>query len=109
MFGTGLNELVILILLIAVLSATGLWPRIAQGLKDLKGGGYAGGEASAQDLDMCYKILGISSSSPWGDIEKAYRRKAQIHHPDKGGDEDAMRVLNDAYSRLKKYRKSFSS
>ena len=36
------------------------------------------------------------------EVERAYRTKAKIHHPDKGGDEDAMRVLNDVYSRLKK-------
>ena len=100
MFGiTGIQELIILVIVIGVLSTTGLWPRIVQGLRELRG---EGDSAAPQDLDMCYKILGLSSSCSWNDIERAYRRKAQVHHPDKGGDEDAMRVLNDVYSKLKK-------
>ena len=34
-----------------------------------------------------------------------FREFAMIHHPDKGGDEDAMRVLNDVYTKLKKARR----
>jgi curved DNA-binding protein CbpA len=49
-------------------------------------------------------MLGISPSAPWEDVEKAYRRKAKIHHPDHGGDEDAMRALNEAYAQLKSIR-----
>ena len=102
MFGaTGLQELIIVIIVIGVLSTTGLWPRIVQGLRELRGDVPDGG-VSPHDLDMCYKILGLSPSSTWNEIEQAYRRKAQVHHPDKGGDEDAMRVLNDVYSKLKK-------
>ena len=93
-------------LVITVLSATGLWPRILQGLRELRGDAPPRQDMSGQDLDMCYKILGLSPGSSWEEIEKAYRRKAQVHHPDKGGDEDAMRVLNDVYNRLKKIRRS---
>ncbi len=101
MFGmTGIQELLVLMLVIAVLSITGLWPRIIQGLRELRGD--AGGAMSSEDTDMCYKVLGLSPSSSWAEVERAYRNKAKIHHPDKGGDEDAMRVLNDVYSRLKK-------
>lgn len=101
MFGmTGIQELLMLMLVIGVLSLTGLWPRIIQGLRELRGD--AGGEMSSEDADMCYKVLGLSPSSSWAEVERAYRTKAKIHHPDKGGDEDAMRVLNDVYSRLKK-------
>ena len=101
MFGmTGIQELLVLMLVIGVLSLTGLWPRIIQGLRELRGD--AGGRMSPEDADMCYKVLGLSPSSTWAEVERAYRSKAKIHHPDKGGDEDAMRVLNDVYSRLKK-------
>ncbi len=109
MFGmTGIQELLILMLVIGVLSMTGLWPRIMQGLRELRGDAPGNGDPNGQDVDMCYKILGLSPGSPWEEVEKAYRRKAQIHHPDKGGDEDAMRVLNDVYNRLKKARRSAS-
>lgn len=107
MFGfAGIQELLILMLVIGVLSMTGLWPRIIQGLRELRGETPPGKDMSAQEMDMCYRILGLSPSSTWAEIEKAYRQKAQIHHPDKGGDEDAMRVLNDVYARLKKSRRN---
>lgn len=110
MFGmTGIQELLILMLIIGALSMTGLWPRIVQGLRELRGDAPVQPDMNNQDMDMCYKILGLSPGSSWEEIEKAYRRKAQIHHPDKGGDEDAMRVLNDVYNRLKKARRSASA
>lgn len=106
MFGmTGIQELVILILVIGVLSATGLWPKIAQGLRDIRGERGGRNNLSPEDADLCYKILGLSPSSAWPEIEKAYRKKAKIHHPDRGGDEDAMRALNEVYSRLKHSRR----
>jgi hypothetical protein len=105
---TGIQELLLLMLVIGVLSATGLWPRIIQGLRELRGDSPSTRDMNAQEMDMCYKILGLSPGSTWEEIEKAYRRKAQIHHPDKGGDEDAMRVLNDVYNRLKKARRAAS-
>ncbi len=105
MFGfTGIQELIVLMVVIGVLSMTGLWPRIIQGLRELRGDAPRDKEVSTQDMDMCYKVLGLSPSSTWREIEQAYRQKAQIHHPDKGGDEDAMRVLNDVYTKLKKAR-----
>lgn len=100
MFGmTSIQELILLMFVIAVLSMTGLWPRIVQGLRDIRGDNN--GNIPAQDMEMCYKILGLSSSASWNEVEKAYRRKAKLHHPDLGGDEDTMRALNDAYARLK--------
>lgn len=102
MFGfTGIQELLLLMFVIAILSMTGLWPKIIQGLRDLRGEGGGKGPVSASDMDSYYKILGVSTTAPWAEIEKAYRIKAKIHHPDRGGDEDAMRVLNDAYNQLK--------
>lgn len=97
----GINELMILMLLITVLSMTGLWPRIIQGLRELRGERFDAPEGPAKETDMCFKILGLSPSASWTEIEKAYRQKARIHHPDRGGDEDTMRALNEAYSRLK--------
>jgi len=105
MFGTtGLNELVILMLLIAVLSITGLWPRIIRGLRELRGDPVEPERPSSTDTEVCYKLLGISPSSSWEEVERAYRRKAKIHHPDHGGDEDTMRALNEAYAQIKKTR-----
>lgn len=110
MFGfTGFNELLLLMLIIAVLSLTGIWPRIIQGIRELRGdvppGSGGNGNVAPHDLELAYKILGLSPSASWQEIEQAYRRKARIHHPDHGGDEDAMRALNDAYAQLKKLKR----
>lgn len=105
MFGfTGFQELIVLMLLIAVLSVTGLWPRIIRGLRELRGEDVPPEPGSGDDLDFCYRMLGLSPSASWEDVERAYRQKAKIHHPDHGGDEDTMRVLNEAYARLKSQR-----
>jgi hypothetical protein len=53
---------------------------------------------SAKDY---YEILGADSSASHGDIERLYKRKAAQHHPDRGGSEEAMKTLNEAYGVLK--------
>ncbi len=110
MFGMGgLQEILILMGIIFVLSATGIWPQIIRGLRELRGDAPPpppGRSMSEPDLDMCYKILGISTTSTWTEIEQAYKSKAKVHHPDRGGDEDAMRTLNEAYNLLKQRRRN---
>jgi len=114
MMGLGFQELVALILIIAALSMTGIWPHIARALRELRGESVdepdetprnAPRPPSTADVDLSYRLLGISPSAPWEEIERAFRKKAHIHHPDHGGDEDTMRALNEAYSLLKKLRK----
>jgi hypothetical protein len=101
-----LQEILGIVIIIVVLSATGLLPIIVRGLRELRGERFDDeAPASSGDLDMCFRMLGISPSSNWDDIERAYKRKAKIHHPDRGGDEDTMRALNEAYNRLKRSRK----
>ncbi|MEW6129691.1 MAG: J domain-containing protein [Acidobacteriota bacterium] len=43
-----------------------------------------------------YDILGIDETATSEEIEKAYRTQARKHHPDAGGSEEAMKVLNEA-------------
>jgi len=106
MLGMGINELLLLMLIIVVLSATNMWPAVIRGLRELRGERVdpPAGQAPAESLDVCYKMLGIAPSAPWEDVERAYRKKAKIHHPDHGGDEDTMRALNDAYRNIKRIR-----
>lgn len=59
---------------------------------------------STHDIEVCYQLLGVSPSASWDEVQRAYRRKAKLHHPDHGGDEDTMRALNEAYARIKRLR-----
>ncbi len=47
-----------------------------------------------------YVTLHLLPSAPPELIRAAFKCLAQIHHPDKGGDEEAMKRLNEAYGRL---------
>lgn len=48
-----------------------------------------------------YSILGASEDAAQSEIERHYRRKAVLHHPDRGGSEEDMKTLNEAYRVLK--------
>ena len=111
------QEMLFVVMLIVAMWVTGLWPVVIRGIRELRGEHVdepppnrrqsrqqTNTPTSPRDLELCYKMLGISPSAPWEDVEKAYRRKAKIHHPDHGGDEDAMRALNEAYAQLKSIR-----
>jgi len=47
-----------------------------------------------------YKIIGVSRDADPRTIKKAYRRAAKLAHPDKGGSEAKMALLNEAYEVL---------
>jgi hypothetical protein len=44
-----------------------------------------------------YSILGAEQSASREEIERRYKRLAQQHHPDRGGDEEQMKSLNEAW------------
>ena len=48
-----------------------------------------------------YSILGAREDASLGDIERLYKRLAVQRHPDRGGDEEEMKSLNEAYGVLK--------
>jgi hypothetical protein len=48
-----------------------------------------------------YEILGADVSSSRRDLDRLYKRLAARRHPDKGGTEDEMKSLNEAYLVLK--------
>ena len=47
-----------------------------------------------------YDILGVSKSASQDEIKKAFRKLAQKHHPDAGGDEETFKQINEAYAVL---------
>lgn len=52
-----------------------------------------------------YDILGVDKKATTEDIKKAFRKLAQQHHPDKGGDENTFKEITEAYSILSDDRK----
>ena len=52
-----------------------------------------------------YKILGVDRNATAEEIKKAYRKLARENHPDKGGDEDTFKQINEAYEVLSDQKK----
>jgi len=44
-----------------------------------------------------YSILGATEATSQAEIERLYKRLAMRHHPDRGGDPEEMKALNEAY------------
>ena len=48
-----------------------------------------------------YGVLGVDKHASRREIDREYKRQAAKHHPDRGGSEERMKSLNEAYSVLK--------
>jgi hypothetical protein len=44
-----------------------------------------------------YSILGAGETASQDEIERLYKRLAKQHHPDRGGDTEEMKAINEAY------------
>jgi len=47
-----------------------------------------------------YNILGVNKNASQDEIKAAFRKKAHEHHPDKGGDAEKFKELNEAHQVL---------
>ena len=47
-----------------------------------------------------YNLLGVKPGASNEEIKKAFRKKAVQNHPDKGGDPEHFKKINDAYNNL---------
>lgn len=88
----------------------------AGGLEDLFGGGGFGGFGGGGgfpgggfggmprkpkgDTTVLYKQLGVEKTATQGEIKKAYRKLARVHHPDRGGDPEEFKKVQNAYDCL---------
>lgn len=48
-----------------------------------------------------YKVLGVSRTASQDEIKQSYRKMAMKHHPDRGGDVEQFKRINEAYDVLK--------
>lgn len=48
-----------------------------------------------------YKVLEVDVTASRAEIDRQYKRQASKHHPDRGGNEEEMKSLNEAYGVLK--------
>lgn len=55
----------------------------------------------ARDKKDYYEMLGAAEDAPREEIERRYKRLAARHHPDRGGSEEEMKDLNEAYRVLR--------
>lgn len=65
-------------------------------LYERHGGGFWLMKNSGPEKDY-YSILGAGSDASREEIERRYKRLARRHHPDRGGDEEQMKSLNEAW------------
>ncbi len=58
-----------------------------------------------------YAVLGVDKSASGEDIKRAFRKLAHKYHPDKGGDTEKFKEVNEAYSILsdEKKRKEYDT
>lgn len=48
-----------------------------------------------------YGVLGVDKNASQREIYRQYKREASKHHPDRGGSEEQMKTLNEAYRVLR--------
>lgn len=51
-------------------------------------------------MEDYYKVLGVSEKASGDEIKKAFRKLSLKHHPDRGGDSDVFKKINEAYQTL---------
>lgn len=69
------------------------------------GGGFFGGGMPERpkrgNSTRYYELLGVDKSASDVELKKAYRKLSMKHHPDKGGDPETFKTINEAYDVLK--------
>ncbi|HIE33415.1 MAG TPA: J domain-containing protein [Thermodesulfobacteriaceae bacterium] len=56
-----------------------------------------------EKLEAARRLLKLPRETSRAEIREAYRRLAASFHPDRGGDPEKMKALNEAYNLLMEY------
>lgn len=56
----------------------------------------------AMPLADAYAVLGLPQTATLEEVKRNYKQLAAVFHPDKGGYDEAMKLLNNAYDQIKK-------
>ena len=59
----------------------------------------AGMERAARAMDP-YAVLGLNHGASTEDVKTRYRQLAKLFHPDVGGNDVAMKLVNNAYQQI---------
>lgn len=70
--------------------------------KELPQGESAAPPQSDMPLADAYAVLGLPPTAGPEEVKRNYRNLAVIFHPDKGGYDEAMKLLNRAAQRIKR-------
>ncbi|WIA20060.1 hypothetical protein OEZ85_005923 [Tetradesmus obliquus] len=72
------------------------------GFDGFPGGGMpGGGRPKKGNSTRYYELLGVKADATPEELKKAHRKLALQHHPDKGGDTEKFKEINEAYDVLK--------
>ena len=64
-------------------------------------------ESLIQDNPDPYVVLGISKTASTDEIKKQFRKLSMLYHPDRGGDDQSMQIINKAYEKIQDPYKNF--
>ncbi len=66
--------------------------------------GKQAGTDKTEDEPTAYDILGVKETDTREVIDKAYKKKASVAHPDQGGSHEKMVLVNAAYEAIRQFR-----
>ncbi len=61
-------------------------------------------DGTDQNIPDPFQILGVEPTASKDEVDKAYRSKAKEAHPDKGGSDEQMILVNAAYEAIRRVK-----